>query len=146
MKTWIAFFAALLVPMSALADDLADAKKAFETLIAYQKTDDERSLDLFSKKCVAKIVVTNGEKEQTKTIPTDKFLDDLKGQIAKKSGSSETYENIKYSEEGDGVRVDAGVVSAKNPVKSRLALLYRRDEDRVMRIHEFKMIFEVPAK
>lgn len=146
MKTWIALLAALLVPLSAIADNLADAKKAFETLLAYQKTDDERSLDLFSNKCVAKVGVTDGEKEQTTVIPLEKFLDDLKKQIARKSGSTETYEDVKYSQEGDAIRVDAKVRSVKPATRGALALVYRRDSDEVMRIHEFNMTFYIPAK
>jgi uncharacterized protein YceK len=78
--------------------DIRDAKAAFATLVEYQKTDDARSLDLFSQTCPVTFI--NGDTKKTVVWPPDKFRESLKQQIALKNGDKDTYEDVHYSKEG----------------------------------------------
>ena len=138
MKTLITLLAIALISSTAIADDLADAKKAFATLTEYQKTDDERSPDLFSKDCAVTFAFSDGTNEKAAVIPTEVFIETMKKEIAKKKGSEETYEEVKYLQEASGIRVTATVRYPKSGRKGPFSVLYRRDSDGVLRIHEFK--------
>jgi len=138
MKTLLALLLLTLVSSSALADDLVDAKAAFATLIQYQKTDDERSPDLFSKDCVITYTRSDGTNEKTTEVPTEVFINGMKKAIAQKKGSQEIHENVKYAQEAGGIRVTADVRRPTPSGSGLLSVLYRRDSDGVLRIHDFR--------
>ena len=143
MKSLFAFLLALVMSAAtAAADDMEDARKAFATLLEYQKTDDERAPDLYAKDCLIVMTVTAGEKEQSITIPTKDFIDGMKREIAKKKGSRETYDEIRYTKQTTGVKVTANV---HNPDQARPLIftgVYRRGEDGILRLHEYRLTFQ----
>lgn len=139
MKTLLVLLAIVFVTSTAIADDLADTKKAFATLIEYQKTDDERSPELFSKDCTVTFIFSDGTNEKAAVLPIEVFIDTMKKAIAKKKGSKETYEEVMYSQEASGVRVTANVRYPKSDRKGPFSALYRRNDDGVLRIQEFKV-------
>ena len=139
MKRLILLFVIALVSSSAIADDLADTKKAFATLVEYQKTDDERTPDLFSKDCAITFVFSDGKNEKTAVVPTEVFIESLKKEIARKAGNPNPYEDVKYSPEDSGIRVTANVHYARSGQKGPFSALYRRSADGVLRIHTFKV-------
>lgn len=139
MKTLITLLGIALLSSFAIADDLADAKKAFTILSEYQKTDDERSPELFSKHCAVTFIFSDGTNEKATVIPIEAFIDSMQKAIAEKKGTKETYEDVKYSAETSGVRVTANVRYPKSGRKGPFSALYRRDDDGVLRIHDFKV-------
>ena len=135
-----AFILTLLFCLSAAAaDDLADAKVAFTNLITYQKMDDIRALDLFSKHCLITYAVNDGKTEKVAVVPAEAFLDGLKKEIAQKHGSTDEYEAVKFSSDGPKVTVTATIRNPDSDKRSPFFAVYGRDvDDGVMRIEKFK--------
>ena len=139
MRTLVTLLAIALLSSIAIADDVADTKKAFATLGEYQKTDDDKAPELFSKDCAVTFIFPDGTNEKVIVVPTEVFIDALKKEIAKKKGTTEAYEEIKYSQEASGIRVTANVHYLKSGRKGPFSALYRRDDDGILRIHDFKV-------
>lgn len=140
MKTLFVLFATTVLSISAFADDIADAKMAFATMVEYQRTDDERSPDLFSKSCIITATLRDGANKKTMVIPLEAFIAQMKAQIAKKVGATEAYEDVKYQQEDSGIRVTAKIRYLQNGRGGPFSMLYRRDEDGVMRIRQLEII------
>ncbi|MDR3460251.1 MAG: hypothetical protein P4N60_22715 [Verrucomicrobiae bacterium] len=136
-----AFILSLFFGLSAAAaDDLADAKVAFTNLITYQKTDDIRALDLFSKHCLITYTVNDGKTEKIAVVPAEAFLEGLKKEIAQKHGSKDEYEDVKFSSDGPKVTVTATIRNPGSDKRSPFFAVYGRDvDDGAMRIEKFKI-------
>ena len=110
------------------ADTIEDAKTAFNKLVKYQKTDDERSIDLFSKDCKVELTLTDGKRKQLAKIPTAAFLETIKKNIAEKKGNREKYEKIKFNKQDKGVLVTADIVYPDGK-RGPFSALYMPDGD-----------------
>jgi hypothetical protein len=139
MRILIALIVTTLLPFSAFADDLSDARKAFETLIEYQRTDDERSPDLFSKRCNIAFVLSDGTNEKTELMSIEAFIEQIKAQLPLKKGATETYEDVKFAQESLGIRVTGNLRYLPTGRKAPFSAVYRRDADGVLRIQEFRI-------
>ena len=121
-------------------DDIDEVKAAFGTLIEYQKTDDIRSLDLFSTNCPVTLTVIDGSKTSTVTLPPEAFRKLLRQQIALKLGNHDTYEDVKYSEvRGTNVLVTAMVRYADSGKRGPFFALYGRDTYGFYKIQHLKV-------
>ena len=139
MRTLVTLLAIALLSSIAVADDVADTKKAFAILVEYEKTDNERAPELFAKDCAVTFIFSDGTNEKVIAVPTEVFIDAMKKEIAKKKGSTVAYEEVKYSQEASGIRVTANVHYLKSGRKGPLSVLYRRDDDGILRIHDYKV-------
>jgi hypothetical protein len=140
MKIFIWFF--MLFPALSMlaADDVADAKNAFETLIQYQKQDDIRALDLFAPHCLVVYKVIDAKLEtNTITIPMEAFRASLKAEIAKKQGNKDEYRNVQYTTDGFSVTVTASLYSPDTGKESPFLAKYGRDSDKKMKIEEMRV-------
>lgn len=131
--------ASLRQTSSRTRNDIADAKAAFATLIEYQKTDDIRSLDLFSQNCPVTFTVVNGNTQRTVVWPQDAFLESLRKQLALKLGNRDTYEDVKFSQEGTNVLVTAMVHYADSGKRGPFSAVYVRDKTGILKIQELKV-------
>ena len=131
---------ALFVSTLARADDIEDAKVAFATFIEYQKTDDLRALELFTKNCVVTSTHVGADDATTKSrvLQGDEFRALLAKEIALKRGSKDVYENVKYAQDGSAVRVNATVVINESGKRGSISVLYVR-EDGALKIKELKL-------
>jgi hypothetical protein len=122
------------------ADDVSDAKTAFETLIQYQKQDDIRALDLFSQHCLVVYKVIDA-KPETNTIimPMEAFRASLKTEIDKKQGNKDEYRNIKYTSDGFSVTVTASLYSPDIGKETPFLAKYGRDSEGKMKIEELRV-------
>ena len=121
------------------ADDMADAKMAFETLQAYQKTDDIRALDLFATNCIIRLKTINDQEEKTMFIEPAAFREILKDSIAKKEGNLDKYEDVKFSADGFSVKVTAAVIHVGAVKPGSFIASYERDGNGVLKIQELKI-------
>ena len=128
---------------AARADDVADAKAAFATMVAYQKSDDTRSLDLFAPDCTVTFTLTDGKASKVAVIPPDQFREMLTREIALKHGNPDTYEDVKYTQEGAAVRVTATILYAASGMRGPFSLLYERDKNGVIKVKEMKVTVPV---
>ncbi|MDB6173775.1 MAG: hypothetical protein JWL59_3086 [Chthoniobacteraceae bacterium] len=122
----------------ARADDVAEAKVAFATLVDYQKKDDIRTLDLFTQDCAVKFTVTDGKATRAAVIPADVFREMLAKSIALKHGNKDVYEEVKYSQEGVCVRVTSTILYAETGKRGPFSALYVRDKA-VLKIKELNV-------
>jgi len=127
----------LIFASTAIASDLDDVKIAFDTFKKYQKTDDVRSLDLFTKDCKFIFTLTDGVKNEVVQLPTSVFLKDLKKIIARKEGFKKSYEDVKYAKERFGIRVTAMTVDSDGR-REPFSALYLRSEKSDLLIKELK--------
>jgi hypothetical protein len=143
-----AFLLTLFFCLSAsAADDLADAKVAFTNLVNYQKSDDLRALDLFSKHCLVTFTITDGKSERIAVIPPDVFRVSLTNEIAQKHGNKDEYEDVKFSNDGFTVKVSATIHYAKSDKREPFFASYGRDvDDGVMRIERIKITLFQPMQ
>ena len=139
MKFSLSLALVLLTCLVGYADDLADAKKAFQTLLEYQKTDDVRSLDLFATNCTARFILTDGNQSVTNALSGEVFRTELSRQIAKKEGNRDQYDNVEYKVTGNSVVVESDVRFAAPVNRGHLILEYRRDPEGVLRIVEMQI-------
>lgn len=144
MKLALSFLTLLVAFSIARADDITDAKAAFATMLAYQKTDDARTLDLFTPDCPFTVTLTDGKATRTVVVPPELFRKQLTVSIAKKEGNKDVYENVKYAAEGSGVRVTATVLAADTGKRGPFSVLYVRDGG-ALKIKEIKATAFVPA-
>ena len=121
------------------ADDMADAKAAFETLQAYQKADDIRALDLFATNCIIRLKTINDLEEKTMFIEVAAFREILKDSITKKEGKLDQYEDVKYLADGFSVKVTATVIHVGSVKPGSFIASYERDGNGVLKIQELKV-------
>ncbi|MDB6155163.1 MAG: hypothetical protein JWL90_3616 [Chthoniobacteraceae bacterium] len=128
MRMLLLSLSLLFAVSGARADDVAEAKVAFATLVDYQKKDDIRTLDLFTQDCAVKFTVTDGKSTRAAVIPADVFREMLAKSIALKHGNKDVYEDVKYSQEGACVRVTSSVLYAETGKHGPFSALYVRDK------------------
>jgi hypothetical protein len=128
------------------ADDVADAKTEFATFLQYQKTDDPKILDMFTKDCVVKMTMTDGTREQSQVIPTAAFLQMITDALPKKEGNHDKYENITAKQDGVLVRVQCTLsFTDMNGKQEPFAVAFTRDTDGKLRIKEFSITLPAPS-
>lgn len=143
----LSFFALLLFSLAtvARADDLADAKAAFETLYLYQKTDDSRLLDLFAPDIAVTVMLTYQDQVRPEYQPRAQFLATLKKALARKEGTKDTYVDTKYVQEGTGVRVTSTLVDGVTGKRGPIIVLYTRDAKGELKIKEMRITAHTPG-
>lgn len=144
MKRLLFLAIALLTLSIARADDIADAKAAFATLLEYQKTDDIRSLELFTEDCAVTFAFTDGVKSREATISSADFREMLKQAIALKQGNRDVYQDVKFTKEQSGVRVTSKILYAESGKRGSFSALYIRDKDS-LKIKEMKVTDGIEA-
>jgi len=122
--TWASFTLA--------ADSTAKAKELFERYVALEHAFDSAAADLYSDE--AKIQNTRtyptGEK-RTMTMPAPAYKKLIKGAmpLAKARGDTSTYSDVKYTADGDRVRITCTRFSELKKYSSPLSLLVGPDKD-----------------
>jgi len=129
----------LMLSSMAHADDVADVKAEFNKLIEYQKTDDDRILNLFSVDCSVQITTVEGSVQNTRSIPMDMFRRMLLRANRLKTGSRDKYENVKFGQDGDSIRVRATIVDGISGHRGPFLLRYVRGSDGLMKIKDFQV-------
>lgn len=142
MKSVVIALLVLLSLAAARADDIADAKLAFATLVKYQKTDDLRALELFTSSCTVVFGFTDGEASRTKVLKGDSFRESLRKEIAKKEGCEDVYENVKYTQQRSNVWVTGMIRYKDSGKRGPFSILYVRDEG-ALKIKHFKVAVPV---
>ncbi len=114
------------------ADPVAKAKELFDRYIALEHAFDAAAADLYSDE--AKIQNTRtyptGDK-RTLTMPASDYKKLIRGALplAKARGDTSTYSDIKYTPEGDRVRITCTRFSELKKYSSPLSLLVGPDKD-----------------
>ena len=145
MKLFLSALITLFSLSIARADDVADAKAAFATMVEYQKTDDPRSLDLFTRDCAVTFIFTDGTTTRAAALPPEAFRQMLTKALAEKKGNKDVYEDVKYTQEGPAVRVNSTVLYADSGKRGPFTLLYVREKSGVLKVKEMKVTVFVPA-
>jgi hypothetical protein len=140
MKTLVCFLISINCFSLLAADDVSDAKIAFGNLIEYEKQDDLRALDLFSKNCVVVYKVID-EKAQTNSvvIPPDAFRMEIKKEIEQKHGNKDEYRDVQYSSDGFAVTLTANILSPDSGKEIPLLIKFGREDGGIMKIEELRM-------
>lgn len=130
----------------AFADDLADARAAFEALGTYQKTDDIRALDLFATNCLITFTIIDATNQRTVLVPPDAYRELLRKAIALKQGDKNSYEDVKCSQDGYMVKVTANIHYVDTDKRGPFVALYARESDGILRIKEMKVTVYKPER
>jgi TonB family protein len=125
-------------------NDIESARAAFATLIQFQKTDDIRALDLFSRNCSITFTIIEGKTRRSEIIPADVFRRLIRKAIALKRGSKTIYEDVKFSKEGARVRVTASFRPEDSSDRGRFFAVYGRDDKAILKIQELKLTMSAP--
>jgi hypothetical protein len=137
---FISYLACLFVcAATALSAPLDDAKKCFDRYVALEAAFDPAAADLYADD--AKIQNTRtyptGQKRvQTIPAPAYKALIRQAMPLAKQRGDTNTYSEIKFTQEGDKVRVTASRYSNLKKYSSPLSLLVGPNKEGVWLIYE----------
>lgn len=115
-----------LVCFSARADDVAEVRKAFESFVQYSKTADARLLDAFSPDLSVTQVIDTGKEKQDTVIPAATFLQIVRESIEMKDGSTDAYSDVKYTQEGDTVKVTCTCTPSDDKPEP-FSLVYQKD-------------------
>ena len=121
------------------ADDAADVRKAFDTFVQYTKTDDERTLDLFTPDIAVTFYYDAGRGIHEMTLPTDKFREMVTQSLAKKEGNSDQYENIECNPDGDTVKLTCTLIAGKTGEHAPLNLVYVKDGSGAFKIKAMRL-------
>lgn len=108
-------------------DDAADVRKAFDTFVQYTKTDDERTLDLFTQDVATTFYYDAGQGTREMTLPADTFRETIKKSLAKKEGNLDTYEDIECKQDGDTVKLTCTLIDGKTGGHAPLIMIYVKD-------------------
>lgn len=128
------FLAALAEPNSPGETGKRAAQAAFNKLVAYQKTDDERTLDLHSPDCRVEFTYENGARKNNVGVPIEDFLAKLKAMIAKKSGTTDTYSKIAITEKDGVFEVNSLRHSKKSGRDLPFSVSFKEDKDGELKI------------
>ena len=120
-------------------EDLTDAKAAFARMLAYQKSDDPETPELYTKDCFVSITLTDGKDARLIVLHGDGFRRFLTQELALKTGNKDTYEEPTYTQEGTGVRLVVNLVFAESGKRGSVSLLYQRKGDG-LRIAEQRVV------
>ena len=127
----------------ARADDVADVRKAFDLYVQYNKTADKRLLDLFAPDVSVTIAGDTGRGTQDLVMPTETFRQMVQESITAKDGSNETYNDVKYTPEGDMVKV-TGVCTQSGDKPEPFVFVYAKDAQGKFVIKAMKMTVDRP--
>ena len=123
------------------ADDVADARKAFDLYVQYSRTADKRSLDLFA----PDISVTNarfyGKEEQDVVIPAKRFLQIVREGIESKSGDNSKYEDIRCVADNGLVKLTCTMIDGGTGDREPTVIVYGKDASGQMKIKAMKTVY-----
>ena len=143
-KTLLSILAMVCCAVSPLqADDVADARKAFDFFVQYQKTDDEKMLDLFAPDISVTLTFDTGKETRDMVLPADTFREIVKGGLARKNGTKDAYEDVKCTQEGDTVKLTATLVDGKTGKKGPFVAVYAKDGSGNLTIKAMKVTLAV---
>ena len=128
---------------SVRADDVAEAQKAFDTFVQYAKADDDRFPDLFAADVSVTLVFDTGKETRDMVLPPEKFREMVKQGIAKKSSVTDTYEDVKYTPEGQTVKLTCTRTDGRTGKRGAFLLIYGRDAAGHLAIAAMKMTLAV---
>jgi hypothetical protein len=134
---WFACLSLLLLCSPSRADDIADAQVEFTKLVEYQKTDDDRVVDLFWADCSVEMTTMENGVQKTRGIPMDAFRKMLLRANSLKKGTRDKYENVKFEKDGDFVWMRATLVDGKSGKRGPFLLKYVRESGGLMKIKHF---------
>ena len=126
-KLLLSIVAVLCAVSVVRADDTAEAKAAFDTFVLYQRTDDERTPDLFAPDVSVTLILDTGKEARDVVLPPEKFRQMVTQEIAKKQGSKDVYEDVKCVQEGDTVKVTSTILYAGSGKRGPFLAIYGRD-------------------
>ncbi len=129
--------------VSARADGLTEVRRAFDLLVQYQKTDDERSLDLFARDISVTLTLDTGKETRDMTLPADTFRELVSQDIAGKHGNKDTYEDVKYAQQGDTVKVTSTLLHGSSGKRRPFLAIYGKDKAGHFKIKALKLTVPV---
>lgn len=136
--------ALLLLAIPAFAQDsdakLAGAKALFEKIVTLDQAYDPASADLYADAAVIRHTVTDSVTEKKRQVDLaglqyKKMIRDYIGK-AKDDGEANTYSDVTYAEEGNGVRITATRYDVKRKYSSPISFLVKPDYAGNWMIHE----------
>jgi len=143
MKKSLLIIALLFSGMVAVqADDISDAKAAFQTLIQYQKSDDPNSLGLFTPTCAITYTFTDGTNTKDVPVPMLSYSAMISKAISEKKGNHDTYENPTFTKNGNTVTVNATVMTEDKKAEP-ITIVYMRDQNGEMAITQLHVVVPV---
>ncbi len=140
-KRWILLLAALCCGcLRVRADDIEDARKAFDLYVQYGQTADKRMLDLYESDVTVINARYYGREEQDVVIPAKRYFDIMKDAIANKGVSTAKYEDIQCVAEKGRVQITF-VAIEEGGEHDPTALLYGRDKSGRMKIRAVRTVY-----
>lgn len=144
MRKILLTLAAVLCAFSvARADDVAEVRRAFDLFVQYQKTDDARILDLFVQDVSVTLTLDTGKETRDMSLPADTFRELVTQDIAKKRGNQDTFEEVKYTEEGDTVKVTSTLLHSGSGKRGPFLAIYGKDASGHFKIKALKVTVPV---
>jgi hypothetical protein len=145
MKSTLLSVIMLLMALCSHADEIKDVKKAFAIFQEYQRTDDIRSLDLFTTNCTATFILTTPTASATNVLSGNEFRTELSRQISMKQGNKDGYQEVGVVKVGDSVRLKCKVRFASSGQHAALSLSYVRGPDGGFLIREMTVVMSIAA-
>lgn len=118
---------------------IAKAKELFERYVRLEQTFDSTAADLYSDEAVIRnkrTYPTGQIRELTMPAPKYKELIRAAMPLAKQRGDTNTYTDVTYTLEGNGVRIDADRYSDLKKYHSPISLLVKPSDSGVLLIYE----------
>ena len=118
MKKLICLLGLLLLAITLHAQSYPEVEAAFKTFGEYQRTDDERIIDLYAKDVSVTFIALNGAEPRKTFVPPKVFFEILKSELQKKKGGNDKYTDIKVTAIDSGFRVDCTLIHSKSGLPS----------------------------
>ena len=128
----------------ARADDVAEARKAFDLFVQYSKTADKRLLDLFAPDVSVTLAADTGKETQDMVMPTETFRQIVQESIDAKDGSNDTYNDVKCVQEGSTVKLTCTRTESDSSKPEPFLLIYAKDAAGQFTIKAVKMTVSRP--
>ncbi len=123
------------------ADDVADARKAFDLYVQYSGRADKRVLDLFARDVSVVNARFYGKEEQDVVIAPERFFQILKDAIDSDSPDKSKYEDIRCIAENGLVKLTCTMINSGTGDHEPTVLVYQRDKAGQMKIKAMRTVY-----
>ena len=122
------------------ADDVAEARQAFDLLRQYARVDDDRVLDLFAPD-VSVTVVDAPAKGPARDIvlPASEFLSLIRQGLARRQTDHGTYQDLKFTQGGNTVKLAGTRVDDRTGYAAPFLVIYGKDDAGRLKIKAMKL-------
>ena len=123
------------------ADDVADARKAFDLYVQYSGRADQRMVDLFARDVAVVNARFYGKEEQDVVIAPERFFQILQDAIDSKSPDHSKYEDIRCVAENGLVKLSCTMIDSGTGDREPTVLVYEKDKAGQMKIKAMKTVY-----